>query len=494
MTVALTQLVQDRALAVRPLTGGFEGVTLRWAHASDLDDPSPFLEPGQMLLTTGRQFASFDGAAEYADYVARLVRAGIVALGFGTEVLRVGTPSELIDACEAAGLALVEVPFATPFIAIIKFVADRLAAESRLQIEAALAAQEAISNAVLGSGGLAAAVRSAESALASQFAVLDSDGELLEGGAPNWLRDRALELLRRGRRARDSGEEEGGSWIAQTLGRSGHLLGAVVALRPSRFMSTETSVVTMLTALTELALEHAEDQRLSFRSIGLQLFELLCAGRVGAVREALAHHSVNLPLEPFRVMAVVGADVPAPLRDSLERMAAGPHRRLFAVQRNEEFVLLVDATGQRSVESRLAEAGLRVGMSAETTWPDLGEALAQASLALVGAPARGLLSFDELRAGTVLGLFTDSRVAELARLKLGPRLRSDEGRIRLQEVALWLQFNGAWEPAARALGIHRHTLKQRVEELGHEIGLPLETFRGRAELWTLLVALDLAAG
>ena len=47
-------------------------------------------------------------------YVARLVAHGIAGLGFGTEVVRDGTPDALIEACERHGLPLFEVPYRTP--------------------------------------------------------------------------------------------------------------------------------------------------------------------------------------------------------------------------------------------------------------------------------------------------------------------------------------------------------------------------------------------
>jgi hypothetical protein len=189
--VTVHDLVQHRPLGLTLLTSGFDDVGVSWSHSSDLDDPSPFLEPGQLLLTTGRQFATFatgaEAAADYAAYVSRLAGLGVAAIGFGTEVLRDGTPRELVEACEQAGIALVEVPYATPFIAVSKFIADRIAAEARRRLEWALAAQEAISKAVLGSGGLAAAVRSASSALDARVAVLDPDGGVLEGAVPTWV-------------------------------------------------------------------------------------------------------------------------------------------------------------------------------------------------------------------------------------------------------------------------------------------------------------------
>lgn len=490
MGVTLRDLLDDRSLGMRSITNRVGNAEVSWAHASDLDDPSPFLESGQMLLTTGRQFATFQNDDDYRDYVQRLADRGIVALGFGTEVLRFGTPPELVRACERAKVALVEVPYATPFIAVIKFVADRLAAESRHAVEQALSWQEAISNAVLSAGGLAAAVKTAAAQLDCKCAVLDSDGGVLEGSAPQWLRERALQLLRRGNRARDSGDDDS-RWIVQTLGRSGRLSGAIVVSRQNHFSSTDASVITMLTALTELALEHAEDQRLGFRSIAQQLFQLLREGRIDAVREALAYHPVQLPSEPFHVLALDAREAPPALQDSLERMAVGLERRLFVVLHEENLVLLVDPTSMPHMEKKLQRSAVRVGASAQANWAGLSEALVQASAALAGAPSGCLVTFDDLRADTVVGLLDRPQVAELAQLRLGQLLASPAGQTRLREAALWLSLNGAWDPAARELGLHRHSLKLRINDLGRDLDMPLETFRGRAELWALLVSVRL---
>ncbi|WP_314456450.1 helix-turn-helix domain-containing protein, partial [uncultured Microbacterium sp.] len=60
-------------------------------------------------------------------------------------------------------------------------------------------------------------------------------------------------------------------------------------------------------------------------------------------------------------------------------------------------------------------------------------------------------------------------------------------RQRLRESAkAWLDANGAWDPAARALGIHRHTLRARLTQLEGLLRLDLSTFAARAELWAAL--------
>ncbi|HWU28086.1 MAG TPA: PucR family transcriptional regulator ligand-binding domain-containing protein, partial [Microbacterium sp.] len=100
---------------------------VRWVHNSDLVDPTPFLAEDLVLLTTGMQLAEED-AEGAAAYVARLVHRGVLALGFGSGVHRVGVPDELIAACAHAGLALFEVPYDIPFLAIARAHAEAIAA------------------------------------------------------------------------------------------------------------------------------------------------------------------------------------------------------------------------------------------------------------------------------------------------------------------------------------------------------------------------------
>ena len=55
MPPTLASLVQHPALKLTVLAGGRTGSTppVRWVHTSELDDPTPYLEGGELLLTTG---------------------------------------------------------------------------------------------------------------------------------------------------------------------------------------------------------------------------------------------------------------------------------------------------------------------------------------------------------------------------------------------------------------------------------------------------------
>ena len=133
------------------LPAGALDAVVAWVHSSDLPDPTPFLSDGVVLLTTGTQFGAAGSeatTAQYEAYVSRLREHSVAALGFGTDVVREGTPDALVDACRTRGLPLFEVPYRTPFIAIARLAADITAEDAYARNNWALAAQRAMSSPV----------------------------------------------------------------------------------------------------------------------------------------------------------------------------------------------------------------------------------------------------------------------------------------------------------------------------------------------------------
>ncbi|MEU4740779.1 PucR family transcriptional regulator ligand-binding domain-containing protein, partial [Actinosynnema sp. NPDC023658] len=117
-----------------------------WVHSTELADPTPFLEGGELLLTTGIALGP------HGDYVRRLVAAGAVGLGFGTGLSHDRVPEDLVRAARDAGLALLEVPRPTPFIAITKAVSRAVAADEYAALARTSAAQRSLTRAAVADG------------------------------------------------------------------------------------------------------------------------------------------------------------------------------------------------------------------------------------------------------------------------------------------------------------------------------------------------------
>src|SRR6478735_237925 len=84
MTVGLEWLLARPELHLRLVTGAAVGRRVTWAHSTDLDDPTPWLTGGELILTTGLRLDP--SPSEQRAYVERLADAGVAGLGFGVGI------------------------------------------------------------------------------------------------------------------------------------------------------------------------------------------------------------------------------------------------------------------------------------------------------------------------------------------------------------------------------------------------------------------------
>jgi PucR family transcriptional regulator, purine catabolism regulatory protein len=88
---------------------------VRWVHSTELQDPTPWLKGGELLLSTGIQLT---GPKAQRELVDRLADHDIAGLGFGTGFAHKRLPAALVAQARKRGFPLFEVPYELPFIAI----------------------------------------------------------------------------------------------------------------------------------------------------------------------------------------------------------------------------------------------------------------------------------------------------------------------------------------------------------------------------------------
>jgi PucR family transcriptional regulator, purine catabolism regulatory protein len=147
--------------------------------------------------------------------------------------------------------------------------------------------------------------------------------------------------------------------------------------------------------------------------------------------------------------------------------------------------LIGEVTGQ-------ARRALRVGISGAHPLDDLAVAVQHArraaTMAQRGGPpvefgataGQALLSDDASR--KVLSAVADATLAPLADYD-----RDQQGGL-IVSLRAYLEANGHWETAAAALGVHRHTLRNRIRTAQKLLGCDLDVARVRAELLLALLA------
>ncbi|MEO7123614.1 MAG: PucR family transcriptional regulator [Lacisediminihabitans sp.] len=476
-----------------------------WVHSSDLVDPTPFLSAGQVLLTTGTHFPPESQSDDFYDrYVSRLSALGITGLGFGTDVIRDGTPDGLIRACQLHGLPLFEVPYKTPFIALIRFVADISAEDTYARDGWALRAQRAISLAAIRPDGLSATLAELSTQLGTWVALFDSGGSLDRVFPPDALGEPTIEavrhdvarLLRSGQRSSATVTAGAETLTLQTLGAHGRLRGAIAIGGMRERDRASEQVVTSVIALASLALEqnHALDRAKGHLRSGL--LHMLLSGEIELVQGISQQMWGRLPAAPM-LLAIAEApqDTIDAIVEYLELRAEGKTSPLFYAVTGSTVAVCVQASALVTIEVFCQHFGVRAGVSAPTDYVQFQSAWHQAKIALDRAAAAkdvpgNILHFESLSQQGMLAFVTGEDARELGSAILKPLRDHDvlESTELLNAVRVWLSHNGQFEAAARELGVHRHTLRAWIAQAAEDLGRDLSTFQVRAELWAALVA------
>ena len=491
----------DLGLTVLAGTGSLEH-PVRWVAVSELEDPGPFLEGGELLLTTGMRLPT--KAAACAAYVGRLVAADVAALGLGIGLSHAEVPAALVAAAEAQGLPLVRVPEQTPFIAITKAVSRLVASEEYDEAARGFTAQRELIRAALTAddGGPAAVVARLAKHVGGFALVLDPAGGVVHA-SPASAVGRAPELAGEVARLRPKGLLASAAFsgvdeyvVLQPLGVRGKARGFLAVGAPRPLSANEQAVVNLAVSLLSLSLARSEGRTASERGV-----------RAAAVRLLLDGHVQSLPLEqlgwaalrsrPVRVVVARAANENATSMATAEERVAevlpGCAVASGLLPDDPSLVLAVSpaasldavaASGLAAADDDVVRAA-GVGDAADVDDPaSLARSLARARRALA-AGADGLRRYDDLGGG--LEALLDPAAADAwATALLAPLDEPGERADLAATLHAWLGRHGQVDAAAADLGVHRHTVRHRLRRAEALLGRSLDDPGVRAELWLAL--------
>jgi PucR family transcriptional regulator, purine catabolism regulatory protein len=515
MPMTLAALLQQPALGLTALTGADAlRREISWVHASELCDPTPYLDGGELLLSIGMWLDPVADRsaqrAQVAAYVDRLVDAGVVGLGFGVGLQHAEVPVGLVDAADARGLPLIQVPEHTAFVAIGRSVWEALAADQNAEMARTSTAQQDLTRAAV-AGGASGLIRRLAERLDGWALLLDAGGAV-QHAAPTGADRRAAWLGTELERFRDLSSPvsatlsvENEQIAVQSL-RLGRRTGGFLAVgSPQRLSREQRTVLNTAVSLLTLMLAQASTLQQAESHLRTAIFELLVGGEVGRAAKLAGGLWGGLPADPVRLLLVTGSTRGRDdLVENFERTAGARGRsgatsgeRLFYAEVDDRLVVVYPARGRlrsRVLAAVAGPAGLTAGESTEATSTAMARAHREAEQALAAGirANRRLTSFADIGASGLLSLLAGPTATAFAESMLRPLVEHDaSGRGDLvRSLATWLDHNGEWDAAAAALGIHRHTLRNRIRRVAGLLDRDLEVAAVRAELWVGLRLLD----
>lgn len=494
MPVTVRTLLRDDRLGLRALAGQAHlDRSIGWVHATELTDPTAFLEGGELLLTTGLGMRS-----GYVGYVKRLAALGIAGVGFGIGLSHKKVPSALVSAAESAGLPLLEVPMQTPFIAIGKAVSKALAMEEYAALLRTSTGSQALTTAAVGGTGPAGVVRKLATLLEAWVVLLDAGGHPTHAEPPSAsahaesLRAEIDRLRTRRGRASAGLSLDGDEVVLYALGTQAK--GFLAVGCASTLDGAERQLVNTAASLLTLALQREREHEGVLRGLRKSLCQLLLRHGIAAVREPLTVLCGRLPDAPVRVVALRGSNSAlAGAYELLDGEESTMDEPVFFAEHAGSIVVLAasDGSAQRAViELSTRVPSVHAGVSDPAPLAGIPGAARQADQAARAAQRTGqrCCRFADLAGGGLLALLPNGQASAFADSLLAPLRRHDESTRGdlLRSVHGWLAHNGQWDPAASQLGVHRHTLRNRVRKAGELIGRDLDSPGVRAELWLAL--------
>ncbi len=495
---------------------------IRWVHISELEDPTPWLSGGELLLTTG---INLTGDSQQRSFVARLVEHEVAALGFGTGFDHAEVPAAVLEEAEASGLPVFEVPYETPFIAITETAFRALVNEQYSVLEHGIEVHERLEGLVLAELGLPEVMRAIAEAVGGAALLIDDRGaERARHPEERGISKEAVaaikaEISERAAASRQSlfvpdsgpladravavpvplkGPGERSHWLVvvrrqgaagdfeRLVGRQAAMVVALELMRERVVRDTERRLAGDVLAEALGGNLGAEDLRSRLRPFGLsgRVAVLLFDPDQGPGDGDVETLESGLALAGAPALVAVNTAAGRPL---LCAIASPGERDPIEVAREAKELL---SRGGRRVRASVSRSGEVASL--RRSFHEARCALEATAMANGQAPE--VASHRDLGAFTLLlSLHDDDALRTYSDNLLAP-IEEGEGEYGpelLRSLEAFIERNGQWERAARDLYCHRHTLRYRIRRVEELTGRNLSSAQDRIELWLALRAREL---
>ncbi|GAA1821381.1 PucR family transcriptional regulator [Nesterenkonia flava] len=455
---------------------GALGRSFTWSVPTESIDPTEFLTPGTLVLTSGVGMNVTD-VRVWDAYVERLARVPAAALVFGVGPAHPQVPQGLIDACQNQGLPLLLVPPEVPFPLVQREVQDRVTAERYDMIRRGSELAQQCSELVARGGTLHDVLHHIASTVGERALIEDRTGaELLRAGGPGPIIQRAEFTL-------PSPDNDAFRLVIE-------------ASQTSQLVTSLIRPATAVLAL-QLAATLGSTAMAYSRSAG-RLVEAIYSRSTIETEDLLAL-TRDAELDPFRPIGVVLLQVDSGMSVTYLRTLSWRIRtRLGAEFPTMRFVEDADLStvlvqGKMTMTELSLIVSESLGNAPSTSCViDVVENSAELGLTLrhlrrsLGAP--GVTTAPPMNFDAVVDTLSHPGSMSLARRLLAP-LNSPEHHPLRETLESYLKHSGVKSAICDELFIHRNTLSYRLRKIEELLGMDLQNGQNRA---ILMLSLRLA--
>lgn len=500
MPITFRQLIEVPYLRLQ-LFAGAGGVDreIRWAHASELPDPSEWLEPGSLVMTTGLGLP-VEPEAQRA-YVERLARVGLGGLLVGEQIdERIYAPELtpcLMATADELSFPVLSMPYELPFSDVAHVVAEANHGEEHARISQALRIYDTV-RLVIGTASGARLISRLGAVAGCDLHIVDprtGNPVFPDPSDPPPLPVSVVHEIA----GKLSDRPAPGPEIVRLLcGPRPVVVLPIPASRPAALVGLSRTedppdlfVLRHIAAVAAMEVEKLKAEREGRRRLGAELLADLIDNRCDGDVTARLLAERGLGQEP-RVLAAFAAGEAGTYSDLHLRLEESGVPHLLS-RREGVFVALLSNAGN-AVEALMEEVDPPVGLSdsvGRTT--RMADAHREAIWALQGARATGrkVVRYGEDAASPFLPRSLDESRAIVSHI-LGPLLEYDAAHDAplVTSLRTYLSHNRSLKEAAEALHVHKQTVIYRLRRVEELTGRRLGHMEDVVNFWLALRALD----
>lgn len=499
---------------------------VRWMHVGDVTDLSPWLQGGELVLTTG---AALREAAE--GYLRGIAEAG--ALGVVVELGAAGPlPASTSAIAEDLNLVLVALHHTIKFVEVTEEVHRRIVSEQFEEVAFDRRVHRAFTDLSMRRASATGIVDAAAEMLDEPVVLEDLAHQALAvAHGPDTTADLLQDWEQRSRRVSAGGGEQ---WAATAVGPRGEEWGRLIV--PRAPVNARRTGMVLERASAALALNRMIERDRSGLHQQAQsgLIDDVLRERVSDEREIAARASA-LGLRraaryyPVVVRARFAADAADPVADQRRNVSlldtvvhtvnASGHTGLFTVHGDGEIGAVVALSANRGGSDK-TWAALGTALAHELTRADgrqrsvlavgepcelvteavhgIGEAahVAEVALAMRGEPRPFYRASDVRLRGLIALLQDDPRVQAFAETELKPLLRDESPRTPTSLAILreYLRLAGNKAALAKRLHLSRPALYKRLSSIEAKLGIDLDDAESMVSLHVAMLILEVRRG
>ncbi|ART72791.1 Fis family transcriptional regulator [Mycobacterium dioxanotrophicus] len=477
-------ILRSEALGLQGIHVPRPDADVRWVATSELADPAPFLESGEILLTTGLETGRW--RTEWDGYVQRLAQARVAAIGMATGLTHAETPTGLITACRIHDVNLFEVPRQTTFVAISRHIAQLLEEQESTAAREALTTQRQLISAAAKPDPTTAVITALAQAVNGAVCLMAPDGRVLTGPVgprrADFPLDEVEEDVRRlhahGRHSAAVQSRPGQSVSVYPIGLRGRPSTYLAAMGPMRLSDGQRHAVTTAVAVLGLVDEQDRSRARTRRHLRGRAVELV-VGNDSRTAQLVLDVDWPVPVLPERVRILRAT---GPEHDTDDAMSALERRGMLAGMVAGELCAVLTPEQTQQAADRLDQTGLLIGIGHAVPLADAAAGYRTAGLALAQAtPTARVVNWDRVIGDGPLGLIDPQRAAAFAESWL-----SDLDSEQLETLRCFLRHHGSRLKVAEELGLHRNTVRNRLEAIEAVLPGKLDDPQTRVSAWIAL--------